>query len=228
MSIPTENNQELPVQETQQSDKEKNLVLQRKMYERQLQEERASKLELEKRLSELESQRRSTKERDADDDDDGEPYVDKKALKKHLERLTRDIGQDIDKRAEEKARSLLAEERQHNFVRSNPDFNQILNPELIQKFADKHPEIAEQMLEMPDNFARQKLLYQNIKALGLHKPQENKPSIQDTIDKNRRSPYYRPTDSGATPPYAGTGDFSKSGQANSYKKMQELIAGRRG
>jgi hypothetical protein len=198
------------------------------MYERQLQEERAAKLELEKKLAELESTRRSTRNADADDDDDSEPYVDKKALKKHLDKFSRDIEQNIDKRAEEKARSLLEQERQLNFIKSNPDFNQILTPELIQKFADKHPEIAEQMLEMPDTFARQKLLYQNIKALGVHKPAQSTPSIQDTIDKNRRSPYYQPSSAGATPPYAAVGDFSKKGQENAYSKMKELIANRRG
>lgn len=227
MSIPTDNVQDA-VQEVQQSDKEKNLVQQRKMYERQLHEERQSKQELEKRLSELESQRRPTRSADVDDDDDSEPYVDKKALKKHLERFSRDLGQDIDKRAEEKAKYFLEQERQTNFIRQNSDFSQILNEDLVQKFAEKYPEIAEPMLEMPDNFARKKLLYQNIKALGLHKPPEVKPTIQDTVDKNRRSPYYRPTDSGATPPYANNGDFSKTGQANAYKKMQDLIANRRG
>lgn len=226
MSIPTDNVQDLPQTETSQV-KADNLAVQRRMYEKQLLEERSQKQELEKRLAELESTKRSTRSQDVDDDDDGEPYVDKKTLKKQLERFSRDIGQDIDKRAEEKARGLLEQERQINFVRSNPDFEQILSPELIQKFAEKHPEVAEQMLEMPDNFARKKLLYQNIKALGVNRPAQLAPSIQETIDKNRRSPYYQPSGSGATPPYAAVGDFSDVGQENAYKKMQTLIKNRR-
>ena len=225
MSIPTDNVQE-PVQEVQQTDKEKNLVLQRKMYERQLQEERQAKADLERRLADLEAAKKGRSH--DDDDDDGEPYVDKKALKKQFERFARDNDEKIDRRAEEKARALLEQERQQNFIRSNADFNQILSPDMIQKFADKHPDIAEQMLEMPDNFARQKLLYQNIKALGLHKPAQTGPSIQETIDANKRNPYYQPSQSGAAPPYQTVGDFSAKGQQNAYEKMQELITNRRG
>jgi hypothetical protein len=98
---------------------------------------------------------------------------------------------------------------------------------MIQKFAEKHPDMAEPMLEMPDNFARQKLLYQNIKALGLNKPSVATPSIQETIDRNRKSPYYQPS-GGNTPPYASQGDFSQAGQKNAYSKMKELISNRRG
>ena len=86
-----------------------------------------------------------------------------------------------------------------------------------------NPELAESILEMPEGFERQKLVYKNIKALGLHKPAEKQASIQDKIDANRRSPYYQPTGVSAGP-YAGTGDFSKSGQKNAYDKMQQLKA----
>jgi hypothetical protein len=74
---------------------------------------------------------------------------------------------------------------------------------------------------MPEGFERQKLVYKNIKALGIHKKDEPKPSIQDKVDQNRRTPYYQPTGVG-TAPYANAADFSQSGQSAAYKKMKEL------
>lgn len=228
MSVPQENNS-VPVQETPANDKEKNLVAQRKMYERQLEQERFAKAELEKRLADLESAKKShPRDLDVDDDDDSEPYVDKRTLKKQLSRFAENMGKDIDRRAEEKARAMLDQERQINFMKQNADFGSVLTEENVAKFAEKHPEIAEQMLEMPDNFARQKLLYQNIKALRVHLKEEQKATIQDTINKNMRNNYYQPTQSGSSPPYAMQGDFSKVGQKNAYEKMKGLIDGRKG
>jgi hypothetical protein len=74
---------------------------------------------------------------------------------------------------------------------------------------------------MPEGFDRQKLVYKNIKALGLHKPAIKEPSIQEKIDANRRSPYYQPSGV-ANAPYSTVGDFSTAGQKNAYQKMQEL------
>lgn len=228
MTAPTENSQD-PQQAVTPNSKEDNLVLQRKMYERQLGEERKAREQMQKRLDDLEATKsRNARNDDVDDDDDSEPYVDKRTLKKQLSKFAQDMGQDIDRRAEEKARTLMEQERQVSFLKQNNDFNQILNEENIQKFAERHPEVAEQMLEMPDNFARKKLLYQNIKALGIHKKDEQRPSIQDTVNKNQRTPYYQPSQAGATPPYAMQGDFSQKGQENAYAKMKELIRNRRG
>lgn len=181
------------------------------------------KLNLRKRE---EKARKPYKDDDEEDHSD-EPYVDKRSLKKELSRFASEFEQKVDRKAEEKARSMIEQERQSNFLRANPDFKEILSPEVIQKFAEKHPEQAEALLEMPDNFSRQKLLYQNIKALGVNRPAVTEKTIQQKIDENRRSPYYQPSGDG-TPPYASTGDFSAGGQKNAYSKMQELIKGRRG
>lgn len=156
-----------------------------------------------------------------DDEPSDEPYVDEKRLNRKLAKFEERFDKKVDEKAEAKARSLLEQERQSNFLKQNPDFHQILNQDLITKFAEKHPEIAEPMLEMPDNFARQKLLYQNIKALGLNREPEKAPSIQDTINKNRKSPFYQPSGIGNAP-YAATGDFSDAGQKSAYDKMQDL------
>jgi hypothetical protein len=90
-----------------------------------------------------------------------------------------------------------------------------------EKFAQKDPELAETILNMPDSFERQKLVYKSIKALGVHKPEVQAPSIQDKIDANRRSPYYQPSGPGSAP-YQSQGDFSPAGQKNAYAKMKEL------
>ncbi len=90
-----------------------------------------------------------------------------------------------------------------------------------QKFADNDPELAETILQMPEGFERQKLVYKNIKALGLHKPAQKQSTIQEKIDQNRRSPYYQASGVGSAP-YASQGDFSAGGQKNAYEKMLEL------
>ena len=120
------------------------------------------------------------------------------------------------KKLEQKA---LAEERRNTWMKNNSDFYEVMNH--AQKFAEKDPELAETILEMPDTFERQKLVYKNIKALGLHKKEEPKSTIQETVNKNQRSPFYQPSGIG-TAPYASQSDFSASGQKNSYDKMQEL------
>ena len=221
MTVPDQNSQAQPATQT---DKEYNFALLRK----QLEQEKQARLQTEQRLAQMEQERAQPKQSYAnDDDDDSEPYVDKKALRKELSRFGQDISKTIDQKAEEKARALLDQERQHNFYKQNPDFNQIMTPDMIQKFAEKHPDTAESLLEMPDGFARQKLLYRAMKDVGIHKKEEPKASMQDTINNNRKPLYYQP--GGVTsPPYANAGDYSPQGQKNAYEKMKGLINNRRG
>ena len=80
---------------------------------------------------------------------------------------------------------------------------------------------------MPEGFERQKLVYQNIKELGVDKPEQKQSTIQEKVDANRRSPFYQPTGVG-TAPYATSGDFSQTGQKQAYAKMKELQARLRG
>lgn len=190
---------------------------------KQLEQERGARVAAEERAAQLEQQ--SLKPRY--EDDDSEPYVDHKRLNKKFAEYDQDLEKKIEKKAEVIARNMIETERQQSFLKANPDFQQILSPEMLQKFVEKHPDMAEPMLEMPDNFARQKLLYQNIKALGLHRPAAPEVSIQQKIDANRKSPYYQPS-GGASPPYASQGDFTSGGQKNAYAKMQELIRNKRG
>jgi hypothetical protein len=192
------------------SDKELNFRKQEQMYQKMLAEKEA-------RIAELQAQRAAPKN---DDDDDGDdPYIDRRKLNKTLSKERETIKQQTQSEIQNAVQQALAKERQQNWLKSNPDFQEIMQH--AQKFAEKDPELAETILEMPDSFERQKLVYKNIKALGLHKPPEEKPSIQATIDANRKSPYYKPTGiSGA--PYQSQGDFSTSGMKSSYDKMKEL------
>lgn len=218
MTTPTEN--QASVQE-QKSDKDINFERIRK----QLDQERTARMQAEEKAKRLEEERaqiaRKPNREDDEDSETDEPYVDHKHLNKRLSKWEEKMEATIEKKAEEKARSLLDQEKQSSYVKQNPDFQNTLTPENIQAFAEKHPAIAERMLRMPDNFDRQALLYEQIKVFQSAKKEDPKQSIQQTIDQNRRSPFYQPSGVGAAP-YAQNGDFSPSGQKNAYAKLQEL------
>lgn len=221
MTIPT---QETSGQEPIKNEAiETNLAKQRQMYERKLEQERQARMELEARIAAAEAaaQQRERMSPVNEEEEDSEPYVDKKKLHKELHKFQKNIEETIDKKAEAKAAAMIETERRTGYLRENPDFNQVMNEETIEKFANKHPRLAEGILRMPEGFERQKLVYETIKTLGMDKPEEKQPSIQDKIDANRRNPYYQPSGVGSAP-YASAGDFSSSGQKNAYAKMQEL------
>lgn len=205
------------IQEQKQSDKEINFARIRK----QLEDERYARQQAEQRAQELErlAQENQNVRIDIEDDHADEPYVDHKRLEKRFakfEQKTKAATKDEIKNA---VNSALAEERKNQWLKANPDFYEIMGH--AQTFAEKDPELAETILQMPDTFERQKLVYKNIKALNLHKKPEPQQSIQDKVDQNRRSPYYQPSGVGSAP-YGMQGDYSPAGQQNAYKKMQEL------
>jgi len=194
------------------NDKELNFRKQEAMFQRMLAEKEA-------RIAELEKERQHARQHNPDDDDDdNEPYVDRKKLKKTLDRFGQQTRQETQTEIQKAVQLALEEERRQSWVKQNPDFNEVMKH--AQKLADTDPELADAILQMPDTFERQKLVYRNIKLAGLHQ-EKKQPSIQETIDKNKRSPYYQPTGI-SNAPYAGGGDFSSSGQKNAYEKMQEL------
>jgi hypothetical protein len=120
----------------------------------------------------------------------------------------------------EMAKQAAKEElKQEMWLENNPDFYDVLQH--AEKFAQKAPKLAETILRMPEGFERQKLVYQNIKELGINKPEQKQPSIQEKIDANRRSPYYQPSGVGSSP-YSQVGDFSPTGQKNAYEKLKQL------
>lgn len=206
--------QENPIQENKPSDKELNFRMLEAKYEKQLAQERQARIEAERI-----AQERTKMQQVEDDDDDSEPYVDKKKLDKKLAKFGENQKQQTQTEIQRAVHTALNEERKQNWIKNNPDFYDTLQH--AEKLAQKDPDLAESILEMPEGFERQKLVYKNIKALGLHKPEAKQPSIQDKIDANRKSPYYQPSSVG-TAPYQSAGDFSQGGQEQAYKKMQEL------
>jgi hypothetical protein len=206
--------------ETKPNDKEINFRLQEKAlkekYERELAHERAARIEAENEAKRLASIKAAKED---EEDDDSEPYVDKRKLEKKLAKFGEQNQKMTQTEIQKAVHTALTQERQQNWIKNNPDFYDVLQH--AEKLAIKDPELADTILEMPEGFERQKLVYKNIKALGLHKPEQKLPSIQDKIDSNRKSPYYQPSGVG-TAPYASSGDFSAGGQKNAYDKMQEL------
>lgn len=205
------------VQENKSNDKELNFRAMEAKHRRELDQERHARMELERKIQEIESRKNISN----DDEEDNEPYVDHKRLDKKLSSFERKLEEKIDKRAEEKAMHLLQRREEEDWLKYNNDFADVLNEENLTKFLNKAPGMAESIKRMPDGFEKQKLVYNAIKSMGIDKPEPKQPSIQDKIDANKRSPYYQPSGVG-TAPYAMAGDFSSSGQKNAYDKMQEL------
>jgi len=207
------------ISEQKVDNKELNFRALESKYQRQLEQERAIRLETEKRLQEL-SQRNSNIN---DDDEDDEPYVDHKKLKRSQEKFGQQIKQETQSEIQKAVAHALYEKSKEDWISQNSDFYDIMNH--ADKLASAHPELAKTILKLPDTFERQQLVYQNIKNLGLHKDKAQEESIQQKIDANRRNPYYQPGGVGAVPYSTSTvGDFSKTGQKNAYDKMQELKA----
>ena len=201
--------------ETKTNTTEQNIAAIRLKYERELAQERAARAEAERAAREAQLRHNPV----IDDDEDAEPYVDHKKLEKKLAKFGEQTQKQTQSEIQKAVQLALHEERKQNWIKQNGDFYDVLQH--AEKLAQKDPELAESILEMPEGFERQKLVYKNIKALGLHKPQEKNPSIQEKIEANRRSPYYQSSGVG-TSPYSSQSDYSPQGQKNAYEKMQEL------
>lgn len=207
--------QENQAQESKSNDKELNFRALEAKYQKQLEQERQARIEAEKKAEEA-SKRTHVVDEEEDDD---EPYVDRKKLTKTLAKFGQQSKQETQTEIQRAVSQALQEERKQAWLKNNPDFYDVLQH--AEKLANQDPELAETILAMPEGFERKKLVYKNIKALGLHKPKEEAPSIQQKIDANRRSPYYQPSGVG-TSPYSNGGDFSSAGQKQAYEKMQQL------
>lgn len=216
MSVsPRESQEQSPEQQNEDKDHNFNLIrkkLEKETAAREAAEQRALK-------AEQAAQERLKASIEDDDEDDEDPYIDKRRLQKKFSRFEQEIEKKIEAKAEEKARRIMEKEKQIQWMRNNSDYDQVMSH--AQKFAEMDPELAETILEMPEGFERQKLVYRNIKALGLHLSSKKEPSIQEKIDSNRKSPYYQPSGV-SSPPFASSGDYSPTGIKSAYDKMQEL------
>ncbi len=213
----------LPVTDSVQptaSDKEVNFRKFEERYQRELQAERAEKEEMKSQLQQLQQQLQKGTNFQPDEDDD-EPYVSPKKLDRKLNSFGQQAKKETQNDIKTAVAEALANERKQQWLKTNSDFYEVMKH--ANKLAATDPELAESILEMPEGFERQKLVYKNIKALRLHEEPKAQPSIQDKIDANKRSPYYQPSGVAAAP-YGHVGDFSRMGQKNAYDKMQELKA----
>ncbi|SRR6266404_3390081 len=192
-----------------QNDKELNFRALEARYERKLAEERQAREELERKFQSIPQ----------DDDNTDEPYVDHKKLEKKLAKFGEKTKHETQSEIKNAVSSALYEERKQSWLENNGDFYDVMQH--AEKFAQADPQLAKTILEMPEGFERQKLVYYNIKSRGIDKPAVKQPTIQEKIDANRKSPYYQPSGV-ASAPYATQGDFSPTGQKQAYEKLQEL------
>lgn len=204
-------------EQKQAADKEFNFRKLEQSFEQKLAQERQARLDAEKRADD------AMKKHSSDDDDESEPYVDHKKLNKKLSNFEKSMEEKIEQKAEAIARNMYENKKNEQWLKSNPNYMELIQKHAL-AFQQANPDLAEAILEMPDNFERQKLVYNNIKALGLDKPPAQVSTVQDKIDANRRSPYYQPSGIGTAPYNANQGDFSKTGQEQAFKKMRELQA----
>lgn len=216
MAAPSDN--QSTNQENKITDKELNFRNLEAKYQRELERERAEKAELQRQAQQALELAKRNQSQD-EDDDDNEPYVDRKKLNKTLSKYDQSTKSEIQKAMESAKQAAKEELRQEVWLENNPDFYDVLNH--AEKLAQKSPALAKSILAMPEGFERQKLVYQSIKEMGLHRPEVKQPSIQEKVDANRKGPYYQPSNVGAAP-YSSSSDFSTTGQKQAYEKMQEL------
>jgi hypothetical protein len=165
----------------------------------------------------LEKSRRSYD--DDEDEDDDEPYLAKKKFKKEQAKLSQELKQTTQQDIQRAVQEAIEKERTEAWLDNNKDFEETMKN--ADKLVIEHPELAQQLLKMPNNFDRQKLVYYNIKKLGLDRAKAPEKTAQERIDENRRSPYYQPSGIGNAP-HSVNGDFSLTGQKAAYEKMQQL------
>lgn len=183
-------------------------------------------LQLKQRLSLLEENAKKTPTQD-DSEDDNEPYIDKKRLAKEMGNLKSSLAVEIDQKAEEKARTLMAEERKKDFFKNNKDFHEIMQQEEIQKFISEQPGLAEDLETLPDNFERQKVVYRMIKTLKDLKttqpvaPSQPKSPLAAAFESRKASMAYQPGGSSGGP-FQSMGDFSQGGMKNAYDRFKSL------
>lgn len=202
-------------EQQKQADKEINFARLRQEKEYLAQELQKSNAERDRLL-----QQSRNNQSENDEDDSDEPYVDHKKLNKRLARLEKDF----EVKAEEKARKMIEEDRQRNFMSrlksEYSDFDQILTEETATKLEQVNPKLAQMILQIPDEYQRRAMAYEAIKTAGLHKKPETS-SIQDKVNQNQRNPLNIPSSSGSAP--SGMGDYSEAGKKAAYAKMQELM-----
>lgn len=183
-------------------------------------------LQLKQRLQQLEEAVKKVPAPSHEDGDD-EPYVDQKRLSREMGKLKESFSSEIDKKAEEKARALIEEERRKDYLEANKDFYDVLQKEELQKFIDSQPNLVKRLEKMPDNFERQQLVYEMIKSFKDLRPSQPqapaapKSQLAQAFDGRKAQMAYQPGGSSGGP-FQSIGDFSQGGMKNAYDRFMSL------
>lgn len=196
-------------------DKEYNFRALESKYKQELQKEKEKFDSLQKELSEIKSYMQKKQEPEEDED----PYIDHKKFEKKIQQYDKQRQEKDQSAIQTAIQKAIEEDRKERWLEKNSDFYEILKN--ADKLYEMDQELAETILKMPDTFERQKLVYKNIKALGLHQEKKNETSTQDKVNQRRQGGYYHPTSQSASP-YASQGDFSPSGQKAAFDQMKSL------
>lgn len=182
-------------------------------------------VQLKQRLAQLEESMKRAAPKEIEDSN--EPYVDHNRLRKEMDKLAENMASTIDKKAEEKARALILEERRNEYLQKNKDFHEVMQGEEIEKFIQEYPHLAGPMAKMPDNFERQQLVYETMKTLKSAKPAPNaappvqKSALAQAFEARKPQMAYSPGGS-AGGPFQSIGDFSQGGMKNAYDRYKSL------
>lgn len=218
--------------EAKQNDKEFNFARLRQEKERAValaEQAMAEKQRLEAEVEKIRAQAEKMRAPEFEDDDeqDDEPYVNRKGLKKVLSKLDRSIESKIEERIEAATKRALEEERQKNFVfqlkSEYRDFNDVVTADTLEKLQTTNPRMAAIIDRMPDGYEKGQMVYETIKTMGLHKKPE--PSVKEKVEQNMRNPYYYPSTTGHGS--AQMGDFSEAGKKAAFEKIEALKKQRR-
>lgn len=208
-------------EQQKQTDKELNFAKLREKNERaerELEAQRQETIRLAQEVDRL--KQRYSSHVEEEDDDDSEPYVETKKLKKILAK----VDEKIERAAEEKAARIFEQKMKQDYMfrlkSEYKDFDEVLNQETIDKLAEAHPSLTNQIMKIGDEYERRVTAYETIKGMGLHKKAEASP-IQEKINQNMRNLYHVPSATGNPP--AAVGDFSQAGKKNAYENMQKLM-----
>lgn len=222
-----------PVEQVEQkeSNAERNFAKLRQKAEKAeqlVEHERLERLKLQEEVERLRNQRAPEVPDDEEDDTSGDPYVDKRKLKKLFTKWEQKNDEKIVKTAREIAKEILSEERQRDYMfrlkSEHRDFEDVVNDESIERLKSASPKMAAMLANVPGEYEKHLFAYEAIKMANLHrKPEEN---VKQKVEQNLRNPYYHPatTGSGST----SMGDFSQAGKKAAYEKIQQLKAQRRG
>src|SRR2546429_4279944 len=120
-------------QENKPSDKELNFRALEAKYQKQLDQERSARLEAERLVQEALAKKNQLD----DDDDDNEPYVDKKRLKKHLNQFGEQFKQQTQQEINSAIHQAVSEDRKQRWIKDNPDFADVVSQN-AQKLYETH------------------------------------------------------------------------------------------